>query len=208
MKALLALEDGRVFYGNTFAGQGEVSREVVFNASMTGYQEILTHPSYKGQIGTMTYPLIGNYDINSEDIESSKIQVEAFVVKESEPIPSNWRSQKTLADYLNQEGKIGIEGVDTRALTRHMRLAGAMKGVISTKDLDPQSLARKAKASHGLVGQDLVKAVICKGPYHWQKGEGVHFSVVAFDFGIKFNLVKSLVKTRLSQNTHNSAEFK
>ncbi len=194
MKALLALEDGRAFYGNTFAGEGEVSGEVVFNTGMTGYQEILTDPSYKGQIVTMTYPLIGNYGINSTDIESSRIQVEAFVVKEYQPIPSNWRSQKTLADYLDQEGKIGIEGIDTRALTRHIRLAGAMKGVISTKDLDPASLARKATASQSLVGRDLVKEVTCKEPYQWQQEKETLFNIVAFDFGIKFNIAKSLAK--------------
>jgi carbamoyl-phosphate synthase small subunit len=194
MKALLALEDGRVFYGNTFAGEGEISGEVVFNTGMTGYQEILTDPSYKGQLVTMTYPLIGNYGINSMDIESSRIQVEAFVVKEYQPIPSNWRSQKTLADYLDQEGKIGIEGLDTRALTRHIRLAGAMKGIISTKNLDPASLARKAKASQGLVGRDLVKEVTCKEPYQWQQEKGAPFNVVAFDFGLKFNIAKSLAR--------------
>jgi carbamoyl-phosphate synthase small subunit len=194
MKALLALEDGTTFSGETFTGEGEVSGEVVFNTSMTGYQEILTDPSYKGQIVTMTYPLIGNYGINSEDIESGGIQVEALVVKEYEPIPSNWRSEKTLADYLNQEGKIGIEGIDTRALTRHIRLAGAMKGVVSTQDLDPQSLAEKARASQGLVGRDLVKDVTCKEPYQWQQGKGELFHVVALDFGIKFTIARNLSK--------------
>jgi carbamoyl-phosphate synthase small subunit len=192
MKALLTLEDGTVFYGETFAGEGEVSGEVVFNTSMTGYQEILTDPSYKSQIVTMTYPLIGNYGINSRDIESKEIQVEAFVVKEYEPIPSNWRSQKTLADYLNQEGKIGIEGIDTRAVTRHIRQSGAMKGVISTKDLDPQSLAEKARMSQGLVGTDLVKKVTCKEPYQWNKEEGAPFTIVAFDYGIKYTIINSL----------------
>ena len=192
MKALLALEDGTIFYGDTFAGEGEVSGEVVFNTSMTGYQEILTDPSYKSQIVTMTYPLIGNYGINSGDIESNRIQVEAFVVKEYEPIPSNWRSQKTLADYLNQEGKIGIEGIDTRALTKHIRLSGAMKGVVSTKDLDPQSLVEKARMSQGLVGRDLVKEVTCKEPYQWNKEEDAPFAIVAFDYGIKFNIINSL----------------
>lgn len=194
MKALLALEDGTVFYGDTFAGQGEVSGEVVFNTSMTGYQEILTDPSYKGQIVTMTYPLIGNYGINSEDSESKRIQVEAFVVKEYEPVPSNWRAETTLADYLNQEGKIGIEGVDTRALTRHTRTAGAMKGVISTQDLDPLSLSKKARASQGLVGQDLVKEVTCMKPYQWQQEKGSRFKVVALDYGMKFHIARSLAK--------------
>ena len=194
MKALLALEDGTAFCGNTFAGEGEVSGEAVFNTGMTGYQEILTDPSYKGQIVTMTYPLIGNYGITSKDIESGRIQVEAFVVKEYEPIPSNWRSQKTLADYLDQEGKIGIEGVDTRALTRHIRLAGAMKGVISTRDLDAASLVKKAKASQGLVGRDLVKEVTCEEPYQWPQEKRPRFRVIALDCGMKFNIARSLAR--------------
>ncbi|MBP9020952.1 MAG: carbamoyl phosphate synthase small subunit, partial [Syntrophobacterales bacterium] len=149
-KALLVLEDGTAFEGRTFAGEGEVEGEVVFNTSMTGYQEILTDPSYRGQIVVMTYPLVGNYGINPEDMESAKIQVEGFVVREYEPAPSNWRSRMALAEFLGGEGIVGIEGVDTRALTRRLRLAGAMKGVISTEDLDPRSLAAKAGASQGL----------------------------------------------------------
>jgi carbamoyl-phosphate synthase small subunit len=194
MKALLALEDGIVFEGRAFAGSGEVYGEVVFNTSMTGYQEVLTDPSYKGQIVTMTYPLIGNYGVNSEDVESGRIQVEGFVVREYEPEPSNWRSQRSLADYLNQEGILGIEGIDTRALTRHIRLAGAMKGVVSTTDLDPDSLIRKACASEGLVGRDLVKEVTCEQVTAWPEGQGGGLSVVALDCGIKFNMVRSLVK--------------
>ena len=194
MKALLALEDGTVFYGNTFAGKGEVSGEVVFNTSMTGYQEVLTDPSYKGQIVTMTYPLIGNYGINSEDVESSRIQVEGFVVREYEPVPSNWRAEQTLADYLSRQGIVGIEGVDTRALTRHIRLAGAMRGVISTSDLDPGSLTKKAKASQGLVGVDLVKGVTCQKPYEWPQENGARFQVVTFDCGMKFNIARSLAQ--------------
>jgi carbamoyl-phosphate synthase small subunit len=209
MKALLALEDGATFYGDTFAGQGEVLGEVVFNTSMTGYQEVLTDPSYCGQIVTMTYPLIGNYGINSEDSESMRIQVEAFVVKEYEPVPSNWRAETTLADYLNQEGKIGIQGVDTRALTRHIRTAGAMKGVISTTDLDPASLVNKAKASQGLVGLDLVTKVTCTEPYAWRNDPGTRFRVVAFDFGIKSNIIRSLVQRGCSVTVvpaHTTAE--
>ena len=194
MKALLVLEDGTVFYGNTFAGDGEISGEVVFNTSMTGYQEVLTDPSYKGQIVTMTYPLIGNYGVNDKDIESSRIQVEGFVVREYEPVPSNWRSQQTLADYLNKQGVIGIEGVDTRALTRHIRLAGAMRGVISTKDLDPDSLVEKAKASRGLVGRDLVKEVTCHKPYQWPQEKRARFNVVVLDCGMKFNIARSLAQ--------------
>ncbi|MFW6115075.1 MAG: glutamine-hydrolyzing carbamoyl-phosphate synthase small subunit [Thermodesulfobacteriota bacterium] len=194
MKAMLVLEDGKAFHGTTFAGEGEVYGEIVFNTGMTGYQEILTDPSYKGQIVTMTYPLIGNYGINAEDIESDGIQVEALVVKEYEPVPSNWRAQNTLAAYLDQEGKIGIEGIDTRALTRYIRMAGAMKGVISTEDLDPRSLAEKARASQGLVGRDLVREVTCEKPYQWQKAQGARFRVVALDCGMKFNIGRSLVQ--------------
>lgn len=194
MKALLVLEDGTVFYGNTFAGNGEISGEVVFNTSMTGYQEVLTDPSYKGQIVTMTYPLIGNYGVNDKDIESSRIQLEGFVVREYVPVPSNWRSQQTLADYLNKQGIIGIEGVDTRALTRHIRLAGAMKGVISTKDLDPDSLVEKAKTSRGLVSRDLVKEVTCHKPYHWPQEKLARFNVVVIDCGMKFNIARSLAQ--------------
>jgi carbamoyl-phosphate synthase small subunit len=180
MKVVLILEDGTAYYGRAFAGKGEIYGEVVFNTSMTGYQEILTDPSYKGQILTMTYPLIGNYGINSEDLESNGIQVEAFIVKEYDPAPSNWRSRKTLSDYLNQSGKIGIEGIDTRALTRHIRQKGAMKGVISTDDLDPESLIKKVVNSKGLLGR-------------WSQAKNLKFHVVAFDFGIKFNIIKSLV---------------
>lgn len=194
MRALLALEDGTIFFGNTFAGEGEASGEVVFNTSMTGYQEILTDPSYKGQIVTMTYPLIGNYGINSQDVESSKIQVEGFVVREYEPMPSNWRSEKTLADYLNQEGIIGVEGIDTRALTRHIRLSGAMKGIISTNDLNPDSLVKRARASLGLVGRDLVKEVTCHKPYQWRQEHGAGFKVVALDCGMKFNIARNLAQ--------------
>lgn len=194
MKALLALEDGTVFYGNTFAGEGEVSGEVVFNTGMTGYQEVLTDPSYKGQIVTMTYPLIGNYGINSQDVESSRIQVEGFVVREYEPMPSNWRSEETLADYLNQQGIIGIEGIDTRALTRHIRLSGAMRGVISTNGINPDSLVKKARASRGLVGLDLVKEVTCHKPYQWPGEHGAGFKVVALDCGMKFNIARSLAQ--------------
>jgi carbamoyl-phosphate synthase small subunit len=209
MKALLALEDGTVFHGQTFAGEGEVFGEVVFNTSMTGYQEVLTDPSYRAQIVTMTYPLIGNYGINSEDTESKCIQVEAFVVKEYQPVPSNWRSEKALGDYLSREGKIGIEGVDTRALTRHIRSAGAMKGVISTTDLDPVSLANKAKISQGLVGLDLVREVTCAEPYTWKNETPTHFHVIAFDFGIKFNIIRSLVQRGCSVTVvpaHTTAE--
>ncbi len=201
MKAILALEDGTVFTGRAFAGRGEALGEVVFNTSMTGYQEILTDPSYRGQIVTMTYPLIGNYGVNEEDVESGRVQAEAFIVKECEPLPSNWRSQMSLDAYLEGQGVIGIDGIDTRALTRHIRLAGAMKGIISTEDLDPRSLIEKAKASPGLVGRDLVREVTCAASYAWQQrhwrspgpqeeqNDFSSYRVVAFDFGVKQNIL-------------------
>ena len=206
MKALLALEDGTVYEGRSFGAPGERSGEVVFNTSMTGYQEILTDPSYKGQIVTMTYPLIGNYGINPDDVESSGPQVEAFVVKEHCPFPSNWRSRESLADYLKRHDIPGIEGIDTRDLTRHIRTRGAMRSVLSTEDLDPDSLVAKALASPGLVGRDLVREVTCPEPYHWT--DGLHdvlkggtgepsresrFRVAAYDFGIKQNILRYLV---------------
>src|SRR3990167_5362378 len=153
MDAILALEDGKVFKGRSFGAQGMSYGEVVFNTSMAGYQEILTDPSYKGQIVTMTYPLIGNYGVNEEDVESRKPFVEGFVVKEYSKIASNWRSRKTLGDYLKENGILGIEGIDTRDLTLHIREAGAMKAVLSTIDLDEEGLIKKAKGSPGLIGR-------------------------------------------------------
>ena len=158
-KALLALEDGTVFEGESFGAQGECSGEVVFNTSMSGYQEVITDPSYKGQIVAMTYPLIGNYGINSEDGESRGTWLEGFVVKELSRRVSNWRSEMCLHDYLLQNGVVGIQGIDTRELTMHIRDAGAMRSVISTEDLDPASLTKKAAESPGLEGRDLVKDV-------------------------------------------------
>lgn len=190
--AKLALEDGRVFTGVPFGSTGERHGEVVFNTSMSGYQEILTDPSYKGQIVTMTYPLIGNYGVNPEDIESRKIFLEGFVVKECSRITSNWRSAKSLEDYLKENNIIGIEGVDTRALTRHIRLQGAMKAVLSTEDLDDKSLARKAKASQGLLGLDLAKDVMCNKEFEWNK-DGRH-KIVVLDCGVKFNILRNLAK--------------
>ena len=154
-KALLALEDGRVFPCRSFTGPGETSGEIVFNTGMSGYQEVLTDPSYRGQMVTMTYPLIGNYGVNPEDVESDRIQVSAFLVKEYQNFPSNYRSTKTLAEYLKEENILGVDNLDTRALTRHIRNAGAMRAVISTLDLDPESLVQKANAIPSMVGQDL-----------------------------------------------------
>jgi len=203
MKALIALEDGSVFEGRAFTGSGEVNGEIVFNTSMSGYQEVLTDPSYKGQIVTMTYPLIGNYGVNREDMESHRIHPEAFIIKEYNAIPSNFRSTSTLAEFLAEYNIPGIEGVDTRALTRLLRVKGSMRGVISTTDLNSDSLIKKAKASEGLIGRDLVKEVSCDKPYGWYDNapvEGDNFStagdgkykVVAFDFGLKFNQARRL----------------
>jgi carbamoyl-phosphate synthase small subunit len=200
LKGILALEDGTVFEGEGFGASGECCGEVVFNTSMTGYQEVLTDPSYCSQIVTMTYPLIGNYGVNDADVESGRIQVSGFVVKEVCPYPSNFRSQKSLGDYLKKNSIVGVCGIDTRKLTRHTRLIGAMKGVIwaGEKAPDTSGLIDKAKAWKGLVGVDIVKNVTCKKAYEWDadvaaEGANSHrFNVVAFDFGIKFNILRIL----------------
>ena len=169
-KACLALEDGTVFRGRSFTGDGEAVGEMVFNTSMSGYQEILTDPSYCGQMVAMTYPLIGNYGINDQDVESERIQVRAFLVKEYQDMPSNWRQQKSLAGYLQEANVPGIEGIDTRALTRHIREKGAMRAALSTLDLDPDSLVEKARRCPSMEGADLVKHVTCKEPWMWKEG--------------------------------------
>ena len=200
IKAIIALEDGRIFEGKAFGATGERYGEIVFNTSMTGYQEILTDPSYKGQIVTMTYPLIGNYGINPEDVESARPHVEGFVVREYTRHYSNWRAQGSLDEYLRQYAIIGVEGVDTRAITRHIRSAGAMRAIISTEDLDPQALVRKAQDSPGLVGRDLVREVTCQDQYLWSsKDTSIDvpafkpaFKVVAMDFGAKRNILQIL----------------
>ncbi len=171
MQALLALEDGLVLTGRSFTGPGEAKGEVVFNTSMTGYQEILTDPSYKGQIVTMTYPMMGNYGINPEDIESAGIQVEGFIVKEYHAHPSNWRAKGDLAHFLKAAGKLGVEGLDTRAVTKRLRQVGAMRGIISTEDLDPQRLVRRVREEvPDMNGLDLVPLVTCAAPYWWKEG--------------------------------------
>ncbi len=190
MEAKLALEDGKIFTGESFGAAGERYGEVVFNTSMAGYQEILTDPSYKGQMVAMTYPLIGNYGVNDEDVESCKPFVEAFIVKEYSKIASNWRSTKSLGEYLKENGIVAIEGIDTRALTLHIRQAGTMKAVLSTTDLDDASLVRKAVMSEGLAGRDLVKEVTSQKSYEWNsKGK---FKVVVLDCGVKFNILREL----------------
>jgi len=194
MEAILALEDGTIFKGKAFGATGERFGEVVFNTSMTGYQEVLTDPSYKGQIITMTYPLIGNYGINPEDVESRRPFLEGFVVKEYSKIASNWRAQKSLYEYLKENNIVGIEGIDSRALTLHIRQAGAMKAVLSTQDLDEKRLVEKARDSQGLVGIDLVKEVTCNKKYIWSKAQEGTYKVVVLDCGVKYNILRELLK--------------
>ncbi|MBI4706633.1 MAG: glutamine-hydrolyzing carbamoyl-phosphate synthase small subunit [Candidatus Omnitrophica bacterium] len=193
MNAILALENGKVFKGKSFGASGERCGEVVFNTSMTGYQEILTDPSYKGQIVAMTYPLIGNYGINTEDVESRKIFLEGFVVKEYSKIASSWRSEKSLGDYLKENNILGVEGIDTRKLTLEIREAGAMKAVLSTLDMDEKSLVEKARKSSGLVGIDLVKEVSIDKKYV-RSGQKDKFKVVVLDCGVKYNTLREFAK--------------
>jgi len=207
MKALFALEDGRTFPCRSFTGPGQTQGEVVFNTSMTGYQEVLTDPSYRGQIVTMTYPLMGNYGVNPEDVESAKIQVAGFIVREYEDFPSNFRATATLADYLRSQGVIGVDELDTRALTRHIRNAGAMRAVISTEELDPELLVARAGKAPSMVGLDLASGVSTPAPYRWQDEKPVplckglaqrpwrqkdRYAVLAFDYGIKYNILRNL----------------
>ncbi|MBI1349085.1 glutamine-hydrolyzing carbamoyl-phosphate synthase small subunit [bacterium] len=204
--AKLVLEDGSIFSGTAFGAYGEVFGEVVFNTSMTGYQEILTDPSYCGQIVTMTYPLIGNYGVNPADVESGKLSIRGFVVRELCQIPSNFRSKQTLHGYLKEAGVIGLEGIDTRALTRKLRIRGAMTGVLSTADVDDASLLKKVQAAPSIVGRDLVREVMPPAPGEWSEGltefndlacsqgfqglSGKH--VVAIDYGMKWNIPRHL----------------
>jgi len=208
-QALLVLEDGSVYRGNVFSGKGEVLGEVVFNTGMTGYQEILTDPSYKGQIVAMTYPLIGNTGINPEDMESAGIHLEGFIVREHEDQPSNWRSRQSLKEFLDAHEKLGVEGIDTRALTRRIRLTGAMRGVLST-ETEIDQLLRRVRAYPGLVGRDLVKEVTCRQPYLWKEGAPREMAagsvssvpipgararrVVVLDCGVKYNILRHLAK--------------
>ena len=198
-KAILVLEDGFSLEGEGFGASGEAFGEVVFNTSMSGYQEIITDPSYRGQIVTMTYPLIGNYGVNYEDIESKKLHLEGFAVKEISKIYSNYRAKASLDEYLKEYNVVGVSGIDTRALTRHIRIEGAMKGVVSTDDLDKESLVEKVKASSGLEGRDLVKEVSCRQAYDWAQPEAENnkeacYKVVVLDCGVKFNILRSLVR--------------
>jgi len=201
-KAILFLEDGSSFIGQSISDAGESAGEIVFNTAMTGYQEILTDPSYAGQIVTMTYPLIGNYGVNDEDVESKGIHVKGFVVKEFCRTYSNYRATKSLIDYLKENKILAIEGIDTRALTRQIRLKGAMKAILSTQDFDPKSLAKKITEVPSMEGSDWVKEVTTKKKYVWKNEmeSEVKYKVAALDCGIKFNILRIL--TRLGCEVH------
>jgi carbamoyl-phosphate synthase small subunit len=217
--AILVLEDGKAFEGWSFGREAETTGEVVFNTALCGYQEVLTDPSYAGQIVTMTYPHIGNYGVNREDVESSRPQVAGFVVREASTVASSWRASGELHRYLDEAGVVGISEIDTRELTRHLRTFGAKRGVISTLDSDPKSLLAKARGSRNMVGLDLAREVTCSEPYRFVSGdmsesggagrakdgsrlsdvsgEGPHdapFKVVAYDFGMKRNILRSLAR--------------
>ena len=217
MKAILALEDGSVFHGAGFGAATSACGEVCFNTSMTGYQEILTDPSYKGQIVTMTYPLIGNYGVNDQDVESWRPHAAGFVIRELSPVVSNWRADRSLASYLEQNGIPGIQGIDTRALTKKLRVRGAMKGFISTQPISDADAIERAKSWQGLVGVDYVKEVTHKEPFQWDAEDkdsaevdlvrGIarldarnvrqplppaDVPIVAYDFGMKYNILRRL----------------
>jgi carbamoyl-phosphate synthase small subunit len=213
-RALLVLEDGTNFEGLSFGHRGEVTGEVVFNTALCGYQEVLTDPSYAGQIVTMTYPHIGNYGVNQEDVESARPQVAGFIVREASQVVSSWRASGSLARYLDANRIVGISEIDTRALTRHLRTYGAKRGVISALDLDRDSLVAKARASRSMIGLDLAREVTCEKPWAFDsKAEGAggplvpvlkspaagaarqderRFRVVAYDFGMKHNILRNL----------------
>jgi carbamoyl-phosphate synthase small subunit len=203
--AVLALETGRVFRGRAFGAPGETMGEVVFCTAMTGYQEILTDPSYQRQIVVMTYPHIGNYGIQPGLDESSRPHVAGFVARDFCRTPSHWNSRETLQAYLERHGVVALDGVDTRALTRHLREQGACRGVIATGEGDPQALVKRAQASPSMTGADLVKEVTCSAPWHWAAGSDVPFQgtngktptagtrrVALMDFGVKWNIARSL----------------
>jgi len=190
-KARLILENGTIFSGTAFGAEGETIGEVCFNTGMTGYQEILTDPSYCGQLITMTYPHIGNYGINPEDVESSKIQAAGFIVREENIVPSNFRSTQSLGDYLRDQNVVGIQNIDTRMLTRIIRDEGAMNGIISTEDLDEKSLIKKVKTTPSMNGQDLATVVTCGDSYIWGK-QSHQYNIAALDFGIKHNILRLL----------------
>ncbi len=193
-QALLALEDGRTFRGRAWAADGEACGEMVFNTSMTGYQEVLTDPSYAGQIVCMTYPLIGNYGVNSADEESARPWVEGFVVREASRVASNWRAEESLDDYLKRWNIVAMEGVDTRSLVRHIRDKGAMRACISTVDLDEASLVEKARSSPAMENRELASVVTTKQPYEVAAEGEERFHVACFDFGVKRNSLRELAR--------------
>jgi carbamoyl-phosphate synthase small subunit len=217
VKAILALEDGTLFHGEGFGARASACGEVCFNTSMTGYQEILTDPSYKGQIVTMTYPLIGNYGINRQDVESWKPHVGGFVVRELSPVVSNWRADHSLAEYLEQNGIPGIQGIDTRALTKKLRVRGALNGFISTEDISDAEALQRARDWPGLIGVDYVKEVTHREAFLWDAKDEQSASfrlvqgsaqgdarnaceplppsdipIVAYDYGMKYNILRRL----------------
>ncbi len=210
MRALLALEDGRIFEGESFGAAGTRIGEICFNTSMTGYQEVLTDPSYRGQIVTMTYPLIGNYGTNDADLESTQPHVRGFVIEELSEAPSNWRNQESLADFLRRWDIPGIQGIDTRTLTRHLRTRGAMKACLTTESLTAEEAVRRAREGEGVVGMDYVREVTAPKIYDWDpEGElsrewstsagepsspmpPIRYRIVAFDYGMKRNILRSL----------------
>jgi carbamoyl-phosphate synthase small subunit len=193
MKAILALEDGTIYQGEAFGSDARAYGEVVFNTGMTGYQEILTDPSYAGQIVCLTYPMIGNYGINEEDVESRKIQVEGFIVHEAAEIPSNWRSGKTLSKFLGERGIPAISGIDTRSLTRKIRSHGVMTGAIST-DESPEEVLARIKRSPSYDGVDFVRKVTAEKPYTWEYEGKPEFQIALLDCGVKYNIMRSLAK--------------
>ena len=204
--ALLVLEDGRTFRGKSFGAEGEVFGEMVFNTSMTGYQEILTDPSYAGQIVCMTYPMIGNYGTNEEDVESRKPWVEGFVVKEASRVSSSWRAEETLDSYLKRHKIVGIEQIDTRALVRHIRDKGAMRAVISTVDLDEKSLLEKVNHAPEMQNRELASSVSIEESFTYPTETDAKYHIVAYDFGIKTNSLREFAKfgcrvTVVPQNT-------
>jgi carbamoyl-phosphate synthase small subunit len=201
--AYLALENGKWFRGEAAGARGETSGEVVFNTSMTGYQEVLTDPSYAGQIVTMTCPEIGNYGVTAEDVESRAPQVAGFIMRQASPVASNWRADGTLRDYLIRHGIVAIADVDTRALTRVLRSSGVMRGVIATGEVDPQTLVEKARAARPMEGSDLVLDVTCREPFDWdggttdeeflvpaRRGAKRRLKIAAYDFGMKWNILR------------------
>jgi len=210
MKAMLALESGRTFTGVSFGAEGETAGEAVFNTSLAGYQEILTDPSYEGQLITMTAPHIGNYGVNEEDAESRKPFGAGLIVREISGLYSNWRAKESLQTYLQRFGLVGLADIDTRALTKHLRETGSLRGVLSTRDLDPRSLVAKAQASPLMAGLDLARQVSCEKPYQWLReggrwrrrafektpalAPGETRRVVVMDFGVKFNTLRSLAQ--------------